>query len=150
MVIAFLILISGVFGIVKAQTTCSLKGCVHDGGDVVLIFSLANEDSSAVGCELRKGGINSTHVEATDGRIYTDLSCYVRSRCVSGEKESKEFYIPAGKDDLLSMVVKDVPKGVNEFKKVSLALNYEGGGRQIFDFEKVPVMAELSAKIIKK
>ncbi len=148
-IVVIVLMVMGLVSIVNAEPECRLRGCVHDGGDVVLIFSIDNDENSPVDCRLEKGGLNSVSAEGMDGRTFTDINFFVGSRCVYGEKGSKVFAIPAKGSDLVSMVVSNVPKDVDEFRKVTVLLKYDGDKGHLYDFERVPVLGEMTAKLVK-
>lgn len=146
---SLLLIISTALPLAAQSPECNLRGCIHDGGDAVIIFNLDNKSKKSITCCLAPSEINAMAVQAESGRVFTDIDCYIGSRCVSSPEKARSFTISGGEDCLVSMVVHDVPEEVSLFKDIEITLDVGDSDVLTYNFENVTLLGEQQAKKIK-
>ncbi|MCM1153337.1 MAG: hypothetical protein NC328_06770 [Muribaculum sp.] len=132
-----------------ATLECSLRGCVHDGADVVLIFSVENPGGSNLDCLMGPIDIPSLMVVGDNGRVFTDVDCFIGHEKIATSKDTdhpKAFHVNAHDSRLVSMVIHDVPKDVVHFRDVDIPLKIEGESTVLYHFDNISVTSETNAK----
>lgn len=125
-----------------------LQGCVHDGSDVVVIFSILNKTKHDLNCVLGKSGLGSTFVEADDGLTFTNAECYVEGKKVSGRTGSIAFPLPAERHTLLSLVLDDIPDSVLTLKEIQVPMRVAGREPVSCRFSNVTVLSEKATRAL--
>lgn len=128
------------------EVRCLFRACVHDGGDAVLIFAVDNETDGKITCRLGKPSFEGMQVVGSNGRVFTDLDCYVNSRKVTGSSQNIPFEIESSDKQLVSMVIHNVPADMNRFNEVELPLQLNGKETFTFHFSDIEVIGEKMAK----
>lgn len=124
----------------------AFRGCVHDGGDAVLIFTVINTTNGDLRCRLGKSDLEALHVVGGNGQVFTDVDCYVDATVVSNQEKTTSFDVKKGERRLISMVVHNVPKSLAHFSDVDMPIHFIGEGEQLFHFDNIEVLSEKTVK----
>ncbi|MCM1475962.1 MAG: hypothetical protein NC036_06930 [Muribaculaceae bacterium] len=135
---------------VQGHVECSFLGCVHDGGDAVLIFNIGNRGGEAALCRLGHPQRDPLHVVGGNGQVFHDLDCYVDTKVVATEDETREFLIPAGSQKRVSIVVHNVPSRIVRFSDFDLPVQFDGEASKLFHYDNIPVTTESAAKKVEE
>lgn len=127
---------------VAQSPQCRLMGCVHDGTDAVVVISVINPSDHIMNCTLEKTGLHSLKAEALDGRTFTDIKCFAESKCITDESQCVPFKVYPNQNNLVTIVINDVPKDLDQFNQISVLLKQSNQDSQKFKFSNVDVLAE--------
>lgn len=122
--------------------SCRLMGCVHNGNEAVIILSLDNPNASISKFSIDKSGLHGLKVESYNGRVFTDISCYCDSKCVTDDTKGVPFNIYPGKNNFITVVISDFPQEINKISKFSLKLTNTNEKSQLYSFSDIDIMAE--------